>query len=207
MQGNTVDQLALIAEENSSLYQQLPSTTAIRLVQLAPGSEGEIIRCRLLVIDKLEEAPSYEALSYWWGSIQNPQEVQCGTRAFTVSDNLFHVLARMRHQEKERVLWIDAMCINQHDLLECGSQVSTMRHIYTGAHRVLVWLGTAEMTDYSPLETMKGVTRSFCEDDAMSERACLDMLRKISPLNRERMLSKWDAAHTSIADTDESRWR
>jgi hypothetical protein len=42
-----------------------------------------------------------------------------------------------------RVLWADAICINQNDLPERSQQVSIMRKIFKQAERVLSWLGRA----------------------------------------------------------------
>ncbi|KAF2732509.1 HET-domain-containing protein [Polyplosphaeria fusca] len=40
-----------------------------------------------------------------------------------------------------RTLWIDALCINQDDIVERGHQVRLMREIYSKAQKVSVWLG------------------------------------------------------------------
>ena len=42
-----------------------------------------------------------------------------------------------------RVLWVDALCIDQCNVVELGSQVQNMRKIYQYACQVLVWLGPA----------------------------------------------------------------
>ena len=47
----------------------------------------------------------------------------------------------MRNIDSSRVLWIDAICINQTDIPERNAQVSTMKRTYEEADRVLVWLG------------------------------------------------------------------
>ncbi|KAF2106705.1 heterokaryon incompatibility, partial [Lophiotrema nucula] len=49
----------------------------------------------------------------------------------------------MRYSDRDQLLWIDAMCINQHDNTEKGTQVQMMRDIYMKASRVVVWLGKA----------------------------------------------------------------
>ncbi len=38
-------------------------------------------------------------------------------------------------------VWIDAICINQNDVLEKNHQVAMMGEVYSGAAEVLVWLG------------------------------------------------------------------
>ena len=57
-----------------------------------------------------------------------------------VSETLGLALKYLRY-EKERILWIDAVCINQDDKQERSYQVSMMSLVYTGARRVCVWLG------------------------------------------------------------------
>ncbi|KAF2830838.1 HET-domain-containing protein, partial [Ophiobolus disseminans] len=41
-------------------------------------------------------------------------------------------------------LWIDAICINQSDLLERNHQVAQMRDVYTKAESVIAWLGLTQ---------------------------------------------------------------
>jgi Heterokaryon incompatibility protein (HET) len=47
-------------------------------------------------------------------------------------------------KESPRVLWVDAVCINQNDEDEKSEQVSKMREIYGGATKVYAWLGEAD---------------------------------------------------------------
>lgn len=42
------------------------------------------------------------------------------------------------------MLWVDAICINQHVIPEKNDQVAIMRRIYLGAENVVVWLGEEE---------------------------------------------------------------
>ena len=46
----------------------------------------------------------------------------------------------------ERIVWADAICINQQDLLEKNSQVAMMRSIYQTSEQVIVWLGEESTT-------------------------------------------------------------
>lgn len=43
---------------------------------------------------------------------------------FDITPNLFWALLRLRHPDRERILWVDAVCINQADFEERGQQVS-----------------------------------------------------------------------------------
>jgi hypothetical protein len=50
-------------------YEPLPTPTCIRLLELAPTAENNIIRCSLKTFE-LQESPSFRALSYTWGNSQ-----------------------------------------------------------------------------------------------------------------------------------------
>jgi len=92
----------------------------------------------------LSDAPPYEALSYVWGPFNSPDDpdlIQLNDCGFEVTTNLWRALYALRHETKDRVLWIDAICINQGDLEERSSQVQLMRDVYRKARSVVVWLG------------------------------------------------------------------
>lgn len=60
--------------------------------------------------------------------------------ASLVTMNLEVALRYLRHVSEKRVMWIDAICINQRDIEERGS-VMHMGSVYSGASRVIAWLG------------------------------------------------------------------
>lgn len=47
-----------------------------------------------------------------------------------VTYNLEVALQQLRHAERERILWVDALCINQENDLEKSEQVRPMGRIY-----------------------------------------------------------------------------
>lgn len=58
-----------------------------------------------------------------------------------ITENLGAALRNFRLKERPRVLWADAVCINQADDEERGCQVQMMGKTYGKAGRTLVWLG------------------------------------------------------------------
>ena len=60
---------------------------------------------------------------------------------FHIRPNLLAALYQFRERDRDIVLWVDALCINQEDEIEKTQQVQKMARIYSRAHRVLVWLG------------------------------------------------------------------
>jgi ankyrin repeat protein len=130
---------------------------AFRLLRLLKGSSGPI-QCQLfestLYISEHTTAFSkhicgYAALSYTWGNTSRPCDIIINGSNMTVTKNAYLALQDLRYQEQDRVLWVDAICINQEDKDERGQQVQQMGSIYSGAERVIIWLGEATYdTDY-----------------------------------------------------------
>jgi hypothetical protein len=54
------------------------------------------------------------------------------------------VLQHLQYADMERILWVDALGINQGNLTECTSQVGQMRYVYSLAHTVVMFLGDSD---------------------------------------------------------------
>ncbi|KAK4204702.1 heterokaryon incompatibility protein-domain-containing protein [Triangularia verruculosa] len=137
-------------EENGKItepYQYTPlpdSTTNIRLLHLLPGSRQQGIECTLQAVPLASVTDQYEALSYVWGddaSLTTPIQVNGGTAQ--IGKNLQKALLNLRLTDGPRVLWVDAICINQQDLDEKPGQINMMGQIYRNASRCVVWFGDA----------------------------------------------------------------
>jgi hypothetical protein len=59
--------------------------------------------------------------------------------------------------EREPLIWIDAVCINQEDVAEKSSQVAMMDQIYSAAQNVIVWLGINDWHTTAAIEVMKSL--------------------------------------------------
>lgn len=55
----------------------------------------------------------YEALSYVWGKEKSTDKIRVDGYPFTVTENLYQALSNLRRSGEDRVLWVDAICINQ----------------------------------------------------------------------------------------------
>lgn len=134
---------------------------SIRLLRLLPNQhENAPIHCELFEFPlqtSTKGTHAYEALSYVWGCPKDPLPIFVGAQGLTVTRNLHMVLLHLRDPHVERVLWIDAICINQQDLSERGRQVQTMAHVYAKATRVVVWLGDATDDSDQAMEEIRFV--------------------------------------------------
>ena len=114
----------------------------IRLLTLSPAlRQSDPIVCNLHVVSLEGEKPIYEAISYVWGDPKVTVPIEVSNRPFQVTANLATALRRFRNVGGRRILWVDAICIDQSNDQERGHQVGLMGHLYSRARRVLVWLG------------------------------------------------------------------
>jgi hypothetical protein len=122
--------------------------SSFRVCTLLPGKRDDPISCRLSQDDWDSSKTSYEAISYVWGDQKSTRTINLNSKPFQVGSNLESVLRHLRQagrgKEKERRLWVDAICINQADLGERGHQVQQMFQIYHNASKVIVWLGDSD---------------------------------------------------------------
>lgn len=140
--------------EYPDCYREPLSAYTIRLLRLLPGQdEHGPIHCSLFHYSLPESTgsptDSYEALSYVWGgsskhrSIFIRQPTSSNDHELPVTDNLYDALLQLRAQCSDRLIWIDAVCINQEDVREKEQQIQFMARIYAQAKQVIVWLGNA----------------------------------------------------------------
>jgi hypothetical protein len=142
----------LQAPRTSSTPQQLTyepldtSKLEVRMLALLPGQLESPIECRFIRrVSLLDyDIEPYEALSYCWGDPNVRKSILLHDHEFNVTLNLESALRQLRHPTNFRLLWIDAICIDQHNLSERASQVQIMRHIYQKAFGTLIYVGAED---------------------------------------------------------------
>lgn len=72
-----------------------------------------------------------------------PYEIEIHGRGMPVTPNLLLALRHLRYPDRDRILWIDAICIDQTNHGERVQQVRQMASIYKRAEQVIIWLGPA----------------------------------------------------------------
>ena len=145
-------------------YLRINGKDQIRLLHLLPGPASAEMRIKIETVTlSADQYPQYEALSYAWGSAENPSSIvvtvdhayesktrgqslekivnSSTSRSTSVTKNLAEALPYLRDATEPRTLWIDAICIDQSNGKEKGEQVSRMGEIFKSSSGVLVWLG------------------------------------------------------------------
>lgn len=158
------------------LYSEL-GENEIRIMHLRPGHGGGNIYVELSK-EKLDDDLKFKALSWQWGKkeegddkfqirIRNKlkKETESPFRPCPVRPNLWRALKHIQEPDREVVLWVDAICINQKEEAdgensEKSTQISMMTDIYRKAEEVIVWLGEPEQgenTDITHTEVNQAV--------------------------------------------------
>lgn len=103
--------------------------------------------CGHLVLSRLEDNPSFAALSYVWGSA-SPEDPILKVDGFElkIRQSLKHALEAIVSGSEKMLLWIDQICIDQENYTERESQVALMAKIFRQAQRVICWLGLDDET-------------------------------------------------------------
>ena len=158
-----------------SIYEPLPGSNHIRLLHLEPGTGNIQFTLRPVSLD---DKPEYEAVSYCWGDVSDTRPVYCGTISLEITNSLHTALRRLRYEKEIRVLWADAICINQHNVAEKNTQVQLMRRIYSQPSRVLIWLGD-DMTGLEGLADCLAGADSLLPPETFDRKVLYENSREI----------------------------
>jgi hypothetical protein len=110
-----------IREYKGEDYERLPSQHgAIRLLKLLPHTTTTSeVHCELLTPkegDEFKNKHEYEALSWCWGTDREGAVLHIRSKGMNyvkkISPNLLAALQALRYPNRDRYLWIDAVCIN-----------------------------------------------------------------------------------------------
>ena len=175
----------------------LPGQDNIRLLRLLPSEdENAPLRCQLFNYS-LQESDKrthpYDALSYVWGKSDETRLIFIDKHDLLVTPNVHEALLHLRYCSIERIIWIDAVCINQKDTKEKERQIRFMGKIYGQANRVVVWLGeTADNSDQA-LEEIRylagGKVSTNSSNKETIQKAILALLRR--PWFRRIWVREW----------------
>lgn len=177
------------------------SRPTLRLVRLLKGAADDP-RCEIFhaSFDKRQDAISYEALSYTWGSENKTDSIWINGKSMRVTNNLAQVLRYLTFEDRDRILWVDALCINQKDNNEKSHQVRQMGHIYQEAESVIFWLGPATYETnvvVDSLHELQVMSKNFvCTDRSQNDPVWNTLWEKVIQLqkrkhdNLDRVLSR-----------------
>ncbi|KAM7212050.1 Heterokaryon incompatibility protein (HET) domain containing protein [Rhypophila decipiens] len=102
------------------------------------------LRCTLMTVSMDEHLPPFEALSYRWGFSKIPGQTELiviDGRPMVIPGSAYQLLHARSSVFTDKLVWIDAICINQTDVEEKSRQLPLKKDIYSKANKVTVWPG------------------------------------------------------------------
>jgi hypothetical protein len=192
---------------NQYPYEPLdPSRNEIRLLRRFKTFEVDGLISCTLSHTSLDLNPTYEALSYTWcdktGNAQPNKKVLLDGHIVAVTWNLEAALRQLPMSDQDKVLWIDALCINQADVAERNEQVSKMKLVYQLASGVISWLGEEYNDSREAFKLLQsildvGLRKSICGELKPCTPAMAlpdDIVRKASALVKLFTREYWKRA-------------
>jgi hypothetical protein len=186
---DTSTQTAEEREINKRLYQDLPYSDSIRFLKIDPGVGDNPIICSLQLARLDSLSITYEALSYVWGNTWDVEmDIACNGEVKRIRCNLYDALQRIRHPEQSRVIWVDAICIDQSNKQEREHQVQLMGSIYGKAQTVLIWLGRDTRNQAEPaFSVLCSVIKEWQNGDLNAEKPSYSIFGRLTePSDLER---------------------
>ena len=132
----------------------------------------ETVRCEI-IHESLAEPPEYTAISYAWGDpdekrdieiehdvLDEDQETVRKAVPFRVTVNLYGALQALRKEDRDVLVWIDGLCIDQENNEERARQVRLMSKIYGSAAAVAIWLGPEANDSNNALRILKQIAET-----------------------------------------------
>jgi hypothetical protein len=174
-----------------------------RLLLILPGQPSDDLICTL-VHASYDTPPPYEALSYVWGNPEPPFFLECSDARVRVTGNLHGALCHFRLESQIRIVWADALCIDQSNDVEKGVQVNRMREIYANCAKLLVWFGVPD----------PGVAEDACEGlrrlrILFEENTDVEIIRNVKRarglhgvVETQEKLNEWERWFDGVMSTD-----
>ena len=139
----------------------------IRLITLVPCLDDTRETEGYLYHFRLEDKPVYDALSYVWGSQSQADYILVNGTQHRICGNLGAILhyLRLRPEDESQFLWVDAICINQDDIVERSHQVQQMPQIFRQAKEVVIGFGKEQPNDEKEINHLTRIAQSSREGE------------------------------------------
>ncbi|KAK8850953.1 Heterokaryon incompatibility protein 6 OR allele [Apiospora arundinis] len=151
----------------SNLYPYEPLCgDEFRFLAVQPFDESVgVVECTLHQVPLRDASGIFTALSYAWGDASATETIRLNGHPFEVTTNLDACLRQLatNPEQRQTCLWVDAICINQHDVEERNIQVRRMKEIYSTAGMVIAWLGPATARSRIGMQRLQNISPSDIE--------------------------------------------
>ncbi|KAI1011880.1 hypothetical protein LB503_004594 [Fusarium chuoi] len=147
-----------------NIYAPLPSPSHIRVLSIQPGVNEDTLVASFELLDLNAASIRFEAISYQWSEgVGQQASMRLGGEKISINAYLRGILLHLRLEQHIRVVWADALCINQSDHAERLQQVSIMQRIYSQAFKVVGFVGKDYVHASMCFNAIKALTSAWFE--------------------------------------------
>jgi len=129
---------------NAQLYQHeaLSSPYIMRLLKLDQDlADGELV-CSISHFNRAHrKVPKFYAISYCWGDPSPTRKIRINNLYCHIHENLWTCLHWLWEHGMFEYFWTDCLSLDQKNGYELGQQIPLMRHFYSRADSVFMFLG------------------------------------------------------------------
>ena len=182
---------ALSYSWNASISRRAPLDllSEFKFVVYSPETGSTVKILRIEETASLTDFPYIAKYYHSLGGLVRPKTINCDSRPVTIGGELHSALRRMRLEDNKRVLWADALCINQNDVQERGEHVQMMRKIYASTQRVLIWFEEESVHDGPGMQVLETVALKLIELGKSGEEP--ELLRVLFLTDEKIQKLKW----------------
>lgn len=133
----------MISQHEMFRHRPLSGPDNFRCLLLKSAKDKDaVVECELYHLG-VDNPAFYDAVSYCWEGQTPTETILCDNQRFLVTANCFAILRQLRRRWVGRLLWVDAICIDQtrEGEQERNQQVKIMGQIYSQAANVVIWMG------------------------------------------------------------------
>jgi hypothetical protein len=163
-----------VSSQRSSLiaapsYQYLPlEESEFRLIRVLP-ERMSTVKCEIFH-QSFDDTVKYIAISYAWGDSVEKKLLVLEGALVPVATSLYDALESVRQKDKEVLVWIDALSIDQQNGIERAEQVRLMGQIYSQAESVAICLGPEADDSASAIKLLEKVANKTVSSQSIRSR-------------------------------------
>ncbi|CZT21966.1 uncharacterized protein RCC_07834 [Ramularia collo-cygni] len=180
----------------------------LRLLPL-PKSAQVPLQCQILHVslNRHEKIEAYEAISYYWGDPTPNSTINIQGTRLNLPKSSERALRRLALPNTERLLYLDAVCINQSDLSERATQVQLMGDIYRNAQATtLVYFDEGTSQTASQALTDLRLLHLELQEDCKPYTALWDLAWRDGTVNKARHPPKTPVNWHAIMELFQYPW-
>ncbi|KAF1969115.1 HET-domain-containing protein, partial [Bimuria novae-zelandiae CBS 107.79] len=134
----------------------------------------------------------HEALSYTLGVPVFSQKLyhENAPGYLKITSNLKDALTKLRQPTPDRMIWVDAVCINQQNNHEKNFQIPMMRDIYKKARGVLTWLVQGNKDVKNDFDRLSKLSRATLVNERGAHRRASERVASLDYFSRRWIIQE-----------------